>query len=53
MIVAAAYGDETYVPGMPWNTGNCTIGLGVSAVFELQLVFMRCSLTVRPRFSLD
>lgn len=29
VIVAAAYGDETYVPGMPWNTGNCTVGLGI------------------------
>jgi hypothetical protein len=24
------YGDETYVPLMPWNEGNCTVGLGVS-----------------------
>lgn len=48
VIVAAAYGDETYVPGMPWNTGNCTVGLGVSAVFELQLVFMRCMQSDSP-----
>ncbi|CAL5871695.1 uncharacterized protein PFLUO_LOCUS5948 [Penicillium psychrofluorescens] len=29
IITAAAYGDETYVPLMPWNTGNCTLGLGI------------------------
>ncbi|KAJ5312287.1 hypothetical protein N7508_003117 [Penicillium antarcticum] len=30
IIAAIAYGDETYVPGMPWNVGNCTLGIGVS-----------------------
>lgn len=30
VIAAIAYGDETYNPGMPWNVGNCTLGIGVS-----------------------
>lgn len=30
VISAIAYGDETYFPGMPWNVGNCTLGIGVS-----------------------
>ncbi|KAJ5497004.1 hypothetical protein N7463_008991 [Penicillium fimorum] len=28
IITAIAYGDITYVPGMPWNVGNCTLGIG-------------------------
>lgn len=31
VIAAIAYGDETYNPGMPWNVGNCTLGIGVSS----------------------
>ncbi|KAJ5400036.1 hypothetical protein N7465_010525 [Penicillium sp. CMV-2018d] len=30
IITAIAYGDETYIPGMPWNVGNCALGIGVS-----------------------
>ncbi|KAJ5338019.1 hypothetical protein N7452_004747 [Penicillium brevicompactum] len=30
IIAAIAYGDETYNPGMPWNVGNCTLGIGVT-----------------------
>ncbi|CAI7573371.1 unnamed protein product [Penicillium crustosum] len=30
IIAAIAYGDETYIPGMPWNVGNCALGIGVS-----------------------
>ncbi|CAI7594057.1 unnamed protein product [Penicillium glandicola] len=28
IIAAIAYGDITYIPGMPWNVGNCTLGIG-------------------------
>jgi hypothetical protein len=35
VITAAAYGDETYLPLMPWNTGNCTLGIGVSWTLSL------------------
>lgn len=30
VIAAIAYGDETYIPGMPRNVGNCALGIGVS-----------------------
>ncbi|KAJ5997709.1 hypothetical protein N7499_005894 [Penicillium canescens] len=30
IIAAIAYGDETYIPGMPWNVGNCTLGIGLT-----------------------
>lgn len=30
MIAAATYGEETYLPGMPWDVGTCTDGVGVS-----------------------
>lgn len=30
VIAAIAYGDETYIPGMPWNVGDCALGIGVS-----------------------
>ncbi|OQE32390.1 hypothetical protein PENFLA_c001G01497 [Penicillium flavigenum] len=26
IIAAIAYGDETYISGMPWNMGNCKLG---------------------------
>ncbi|KAJ5178085.1 uncharacterized protein N7500_000784 [Penicillium coprophilum] len=29
IIAAISYGDITYVPGMPWNVGNCTMGIGL------------------------
>ncbi|KAJ5088242.1 hypothetical protein N7456_011858 [Penicillium angulare] len=29
MIAAAAYGEETFIPGMPWNIGTCTNGVGL------------------------
>ncbi|KAJ5112770.1 hypothetical protein N7532_000815 [Penicillium argentinense] len=28
VIASIAYGDETFVPLQPWNTGDCTVGLG-------------------------
>ena len=33
VIVAAAYGEETFMPQMPWDVGTCTDGVGVSAEF--------------------
>lgn len=30
VIANVVYGDETFVPFQPWNTGNCTVGAGVS-----------------------
>ncbi|KAJ5782789.1 hypothetical protein N7457_004563, partial [Penicillium paradoxum] len=30
IVAAIAYGDESYVPGMPWNVGNCTLGIGIT-----------------------
>jgi hypothetical protein len=30
VVSVIAYGDETYDPGMPWNVGNCILGIGVS-----------------------
>ncbi|QQK40345.1 Cutinase [Penicillium digitatum] len=29
IIAAIAYGDETYIPGMPWNVGSCILGIGL------------------------
>ncbi|KAJ6013942.1 hypothetical protein N7540_008533 [Penicillium herquei] len=29
VIAAAAYGDETFIPGMPWNAGTCADGVGL------------------------
>ncbi|KAJ5915463.1 hypothetical protein N7466_011396 [Penicillium verhagenii] len=29
VIAAAAYGEETFIPGMPWNAGTCADGTGV------------------------
>ncbi|KAJ5628255.1 hypothetical protein N7490_010483 [Penicillium lividum] len=28
VIAAASYGEETFIPGMPWNAGTCKDGLG-------------------------
>ncbi|KAJ5658190.1 uncharacterized protein N7484_001839 [Penicillium longicatenatum] len=30
VIAAAAYGEETFIPGMKWNAGTCLDGTGVS-----------------------
>ena len=30
VIAAAAYGEETFIPGMSWNAGTCLDGIGVS-----------------------
>jgi hypothetical protein len=40
VISAIAYGDETYNPGMPWNVGNCTLGIGVS-LYKVQSKFRK------------
>ncbi|KAJ5974621.1 hypothetical protein N7481_011831 [Penicillium waksmanii] len=29
VIANIVYGDETFVPFQPWNTGNCSVGLGI------------------------
>ncbi|KAJ5243461.1 acetylxylan esterase precursor, partial [Penicillium citrinum] len=29
VIANIVYGDETFVPFQPWNTGNCTVGAGI------------------------
>ncbi|KAK4861105.1 hypothetical protein LT330_004021 [Penicillium expansum] len=29
IIAAIAYGDETYIAGMPWNVGTCVLGIGL------------------------
>ncbi|KAJ5554402.1 hypothetical protein N7513_004361 [Penicillium frequentans] len=29
VIAAAAYGEETFIPGMDWNAGTCLDGIGV------------------------
>lgn len=29
VVAAATYGEETFIPGMPWNAGTCTDGVGV------------------------
>ncbi|OQD71593.1 hypothetical protein PENPOL_c001G01089 [Penicillium polonicum] len=34
IIAAIAYGDETYIPGMPWNVGNCALGIGLLPRFN-------------------
>ncbi|KAJ5683113.1 hypothetical protein N7462_006278 [Penicillium macrosclerotiorum] len=29
VIAAVSYGEETFVPGQPWNVGNCVDGTGI------------------------
>lgn len=42
MVAAVSYGEETFVPGLPYDVGSCTDGTGVSHIdlFLIHSIFL-------------